>query len=170
MSAVVLFEDGIAIGGGQADATGAATIRVNDLHWLDPGLHCVYAKAIDSVGHASAETSELCITIEDGGVPFTSNLGADLDGEFITLSLSSTLAAKATIKVLANGKRVKFRIGKKKAKKIARRLKAGKRKTLRLKVSKKVARRAKIRVVASVKSKDGRRMIVKKRARARRGI
>lgn len=167
---VILFEDGIAIGAGQADATGAATIRVNDLHWLDPGVHCIYAKAIDSVGHTSAESAELCVTIEEGGVPFTSNLGADLQGAFLTLSLRSTLAAKATIRVLANGKKVKFRIGKKKFTKVARRLKAGKRKTLKLKVSKKLAREAKIRVVASVKSSDGRRLLIKKRALAKRAL
>ena len=165
---IVLLEDGIALGAGRADATGAATIRINDLHWLDPGAHCIYAKAIDSVGHASVETSELCVTIEEGGVPFTSNLGVDLEGDFLALSLLSTVSGKATIRVLANGKRVKFRIGKQKTRKIARRLKADRRKTLRLRISKRVARRAKIRVVASVKSNDGRRLIVKKRALARR--
>jgi hypothetical protein len=169
---VIIYSDGIAIGGGQADAIGAATIRVNDLNCFDPGEHCVYAKAIDSVGHASVETSELCITVEDGGVPFTSNLGADLEGDFIALSLRSTLAGKVTLRVLANGKPVKFRIGKKKAfkKKVTRKLKATKRKRLRLRISKRVARKAKIRVVASVKSNDGRRLLLKKRALARRAL
>ena len=167
---VILFQDGVAIGGGYADATGAATVRINTLNWLDPGVHCIYAKAIDGVGHASAETEELCITIEPGGVPFTSNLGVDLDNALLTLSLRSTLKARATIRVLANGKPVKFRIGKKKATKIARRLKAKKRKTLRLKVSKRVARKAKIRVVANVLSNDGRRIIIKKRALAKRPL
>ena len=167
---VILLEDGIAIGAGQASALGVATIRVNDLHWLDPGVHCIYAKAVDNVGHASAESSELCVTIEDGGVPFTSNLGVELEGEFLTLSLRSTVSARATIRVLANGKRVKFRIGKKKAARIVRRLKAGKRKHVRLRVSGKIARRAKLRVVASVKTTDGRRLIVKKRALAKRPL
>ncbi len=165
---VILYEDGIAIGGGRADAAGTATIRVNDLNWFDPGVHCVYAMAIDGVGHTSRETPELCLTIEEGGVPFASNLGVDLQGGFLALSLRSTVAARATIRVLANGKRVSFRIGKKRAAKISRRLRAGKRKTVKLRISKRLARHAKIRVVANVKSKDGRRIVVKKRALAKR--
>lgn len=162
---VILFEDGIAIGAGRADATGLATIRVNDLNWFDDGVHCIYAKAIDSVGHVSPETSELCLTIEDGALPFTSNLGVALDGQFLALSLRSSVSARATIRVLANGKRVKFRIGKKRTAKIGRRLAAGKRKSVKIRISKRLARTAKVRVVASVKSKDGRRVVVKKRAR-----
>ena len=84
-------------------------------------------------------------------------VGADLEGAFISLSLRSTLGAKVTLRVLANGKPVKFRIGKKKAfrkkafrKKATRKLKAAKRKKLRLRVSKRFERKAKIRVVASV--------------------
>jgi len=118
----------------------------------------------------SAGTNELCLTIEEGAVPFTSNLGIDLQGEFLSLLLRSTVRARATIRVLANGKPVKFRIGKKKATKIVRRLKAGKKKTVKLRVSKRIARKAKIRVVANVKSNDGRRILVKKRARAKRAL
>ncbi len=167
---VIIFEDGIAIGSGHADAAGVATIRVNDLNWLDEGVHCIYATAIDGVGHVSSETNELCLTIEEGAVPFASNLGVDLQGAFLSLSLRSTVAARATIRVLANGKPVKFRIGKKKAKKITRRLKAGKRKSVKLRIPKRVARNAKIRVVASFNSKDGRRILVKKRALAKRAL
>ena len=167
---VILLEDGIAVGAGQANALGVATVRISDLHWLDPGVHCIYAKAIDSVGHTSTETQELCVTIEEGGVPFTSNLGVDLEGVFLTLSVRSTLSGRATIRVLANGKPVKFRFGKKKATKIARRLKAGKRKKLRLRISGKIARTAKLRVVANVKSNDGRRLVIKKRARQARAL
>ena len=153
---MTIYEDGVGLGSALADATGVATVRVTDINWFEPGEHCVYALAIDGLGNSSAESGELCITVQEGVAPFASNLGVDLGAEFLSLSLRSTVSARATIRILHNGKRVKT---------LRRKLSAKKRRAVRIKLSKKMMRRGKVRVVASVKSSDGRRIVIKRRVR-----
>ena len=97
---VTIFENGLALGSAIAGAGGIANVGVNDVLWLEPGVHCVYAVAQDVLGNSGVETAELCVTIEPGEAPFTSNLGVKLDGGYLLLSFRPAVAARATVRVI----------------------------------------------------------------------
>ena len=103
---VAVYENGVLLGAAAADGTGAATVRVSPVNWLDPGTHCVYAVATDALGNSSNATSSLCVTVTSGARPFTSNLGVALSAGSLSVSVRTTLAARATVRVLRSGRLV----------------------------------------------------------------
>jgi hypothetical protein len=147
-----LYENGIALGSAVATG-GVATVQVREALWLDPGTHCVYAVAVDAVGNPSAGSSELCITVAPGVPPFTSNLGVTLAGEWLSLRLSSSVAATVRIRVLRNGKVVV---------KAKRAVRAGNRTKVGLHLPKRARAARKLVVVATLRSADGRRIEVRR--------
>ena len=100
---VTIFEDGVALGSALADSSGIAIVGVNAINWLDPGPHCVYAIALDAASAGEASGS-LCITVVDGIPPFLGNLGLVLEDDELDVSFRTTLAARATIRVLRRGR------------------------------------------------------------------
>ncbi len=145
---VTIYENGIALGSATA-AGGVATVQVREALWLDPGAHCVYAIGVDSVGNPSGATTDLCITVAAGVPPFTSNLGVALSGEWLSLKLSSSVSATATIRVLVKGKVVV---------KTKRKLVHGKRTKVGMQLPTRVRGARKLVVIATLRSADGRRI------------
>jgi hypothetical protein len=153
---VTLYENGIALGAATADANGVATVRPRDTHWLDPGVHCVYAIAMDALANSGTETPELCVTIAPGVAPFTSNLGVDLTGQAVALSLRSTLKASARVKVLAHGRVVA---------KASRTLAARKRTKFVVRLAPSARKARRLMVVTTFRSSDGRRIVLRRLVR-----
>jgi hypothetical protein len=154
---VTLYEDGVALGSAIAASGGTATISLNDIVWLDPGLHCVYAIAWDALANASSESAALCVTILAGTAPFTSNLGVALSGEYVTMSLRSSVSTRARVRVLVNGKVVA---------RAARSVRRGKATRLGVKLPAR-ARHGRVVVVATFRAADGRTRSVRRVARVR---
>ena len=150
---VTLYEDGIALGSATADSSGVATVQVREALWLDPGQHCLYAIAMDSLANAGAPSSTLCITIAPGVEPFTTNLGVTLDGSDLAVLLRTTKWAKVTVKVVAGGRVVA------KARGTA---KAGKRTTLRLSLKGSAGRHTRYVVVTTLRSASGKTLVVRR--------
>lgn len=145
----VIYENGLALGSAIADASGVATVRVSDVQWLDPGVHCVYAAALDALGNGSADSTELCVTILRGAAPFTSNLGLELDGDVLKTTVTSSLAGKLTLRVVRGARTVAVR---------TTRVKAG-RTVVRLVLPASLRGAARVHVVGSLRSGDGRRTV-----------
>ncbi len=157
---VTIYEDGIALGSALADGTGIATVKPRADLWLDPGFHCIYAIAMDTLANAGQETAELCITIAPGVEPFTSNLGLSLAPATLKVSLRSTMAARVTIKVKRKGRVLMT---------VKRNVRAERAKRMKLRLNR-AARRAakrgnKIVVVMTLRSDDGRRVVVRRAVR-----
>ncbi|MEZ5100326.1 MAG: Ig-like domain-containing protein [Thermoleophilia bacterium] len=145
----VVYENGLALGSATADASGIATVRVSDVQWLDPGVHCIYAAALDPLGNGSADSTELCVTILRGAAPFTSNLGLELDGDVLKTTVTSSLAGKLRLAVVRSGRTVASR---------TLRVKPG-RTTVRLVLPGSLRKVRRVRVVGSLRSSDGRRTV-----------
>jgi hypothetical protein len=141
---VTLYENGLALGSVVAGGTGVALVAPTDQQWLDPGVHCLTTVAVDAVGNAAPETAEVCLTVAEGVEPFTTNLGATLTETTVTVALRSSLAARASIRVL-RGRRV--------VAKATRTLAADARTRITLRLPRGVKR---ITIVAVVRSADGR--------------
>lgn len=150
---VTLYEDGLALGSATADSNGVATVQVRESLWLDPGQHCVYAIAMDSLANAGAASSTLCATIAPGVEPFTTNLGVTLDGSDLAVSLRTTKWAKVTVKVVADGRVVAKARGT---------TKAGQRTTLRLRLKGAAGRHARYVVVTTLRSSSGKTLVVRR--------
>ena len=150
---VTLYEDGLALGSAAADSSGVATVRPRDVLWFDPGLHCVYAIAMDALANSGTATAELCITVAPGTAPFTTNLGVTLSAESMALSLRSTLAARAQVRVLHKGRVVA---------KAGRSLAAAKRTRIALRLSPSALKAGRLVVVTTFRSADGRRVVVRR--------
>jgi hypothetical protein len=153
---VTLYESGIALGYAKADGTGVATVTVREALWLDPGAHCLYAIGTDSVGNASAPTSDLCITVAPGVPPFESNLGLTLTGEYLNMALRASVPAKATIRILVKGKVVL---------KANRKVSAGKATKIGFRLPGRARGARKLVVVATLRSADGGRVVIRRTVR-----
>jgi hypothetical protein len=153
---VTLYENGLALGAATADASGIATLRPRDTLWLDPGIHCVYAIAMDALANSGPETPELCITIAPGVAPFTSNLGVDLKAGSVALSLRSTLKATARVKVLHHGRVVA---------RASRSLAARKRTSLVVRLAPGARKAQRLVVVTTLRSADGRKIVLRRLVR-----
>ena len=150
---VTLYEDGVALGSASADSSGVATAQVREALWLDPGEHCLYAIAMDSLANAGAPSSTLCITIAPGVAPFTTNLGVTLDGSDLAVSLIATKSTKVTVKVVADGRVVA---------KVSGRTQAGKRTTLRIHLKGTAGRHARYVVVTTLRTASGTTLAVRR--------
>ncbi len=150
---VTLYEDGIALGSATADSSGVATVQVREALWLDPGEHCLYAIAMDSLANAGAPSSTLCVTIAPGAEPFTTNLGVTLDGSDLAVSLRTTKWAKVTVKVVAGGRVVAKASGT---------AKAGKRTTLELRLKGAAGRHARYVVITTLRSASGKTLVIRR--------
>jgi hypothetical protein len=146
---VLLYEKGVALGSATADPTGVAVVRVRDTNWFEPGVHCVYVIAIDLFGNTGTEGPALCVTVVEGATPFTTNLGVSMDAGGLSVSVSSSVAARVLLRVVRAGKTVKV---------VSRALKARTPRTIRVRVHGK----GKLRVVANVRSNDGRRTVLRR--------
>jgi hypothetical protein len=153
---VTLYEDGLALGSAAADSSGVATVRPRDDLWLDPGLHCVYAIAMDALANSGAATADLCITVAPGTAPFTTNLGVNLSAEYLAVSLRSTLSVRAQVRVMHKGRVVA---------KASRSLAAAKRARIALRLSPAALRAGRLVVVTTFRSTDGRRVVVRRLVR-----
>jgi len=150
---VTLYENGLALGAATADASGIATLRPRDTLWFDPGIHCVYAIAMDALANSGPETPELCITIAPGVAPFTSNLGVNLTAASVALSLRSTLKATARVKVLHHGRIVA---------RASRSLAARKRTSMVIRLTPAARKAQRLVVVTTLRSADGRRIVLRR--------
>lgn len=153
---VTLFEEGVALGSAVADSSGVATVKVRDMLWLDPGMHCLYAIAIDDVGNPGAESAGLCVTIAPGVEPFTANLGLALEPTHLALSLRSTASARASVRVLQRGRTVG---------KIRRALRAGESRTLRVWIPPRLRQAKRYVVVATLRGADRERIVIRRAVR-----
>lgn len=157
---VTIYEEGLALGSAIADGSGIATVKPRADLWLDPGVHCIYAIALDALANAGQATGELCITIAPGVEPFTSNLGLSLAPATLKLKLRSTMAARATIKVKRKGRVLMA---------VRRKVRADKAKKMKLRLNR-AARRAakrgnKLVIVMTLRSDDGRKVVVRRAVR-----
>ena len=150
---ITLYEEGIALSSAVADSAGVATVQVREALWLDPGVHCVYAIAMDSLANAGSASSELCITIAPGVEPFTTNLGLTIDGSDLVASLKSAKAARVKVTVMAQG-RVVATVGGK--------VKAGKRVKLALRLEGSTAKARRLLVVVTFKTASGKTVVVRR--------
>jgi len=150
---ITLYEEGIALSSAVADSAGVATVQVREALWLDPGVHCVYAIAMDSLANAGSASSELCITIAPGVEPFTTNLGLTIDGSDLVASLKSAKAARVKVTVMAQG-RVVATVGGK--------VKAGKRVKLALRLEGSAAKARRLLVVVTFKTASGKTVVVRR--------
>ena len=148
---VTLYEEGIALGSAVADSSGLATVQVRESLWLDPGVHCVYAIAMDSLANAGSPSSELCVTIAPGVEPFGTNLGLTIDGADLVAALKSTRNARVKIQVVVGNRVVATANGV---------VKAGKRAQLKLRLKGVKARR--IVVVATFRTAGGKTVVVRR--------
>jgi len=150
---VTLYEDGVALGSAVADSAGVATVQVREALWLDPGVHCVYAIAMDSLANAGSPSSDLCLTVAPGVEPFTTNLGLTIDGSDLVASLKSAKSARVTVTVMAQGRVVATAGGK---------VKAGKRAALTVRLKGPAAKARRLLVVATFKTASGKTVVVRR--------
>jgi hypothetical protein len=152
---VTLFENGVALGSAIAASNGVATISPNEIVWLDPGQHCVYAIAWDSLANASSETAALCITVAPGVPPFSANLGVSLGAQWMIVSVQANVRGTATVRIVRGGKVV----AKAKIKVVP-----GKKAKVRLKLPPRT-RGGRLLVVATVHDSAGRTVVVRRAVR-----
>lgn len=150
---VTLYEDGVALGSAVADSAGVATVQVREALWLDPGVHCLYAIAMDSLANAGSPSSDLCITVAPGVEPFTTNLGLTIDGTDLVASLTSAKAARVKVTVMVQGRVVATAGGK---------VKAGKRASLKLRLKGPAAKARRLLIVATFKTASGKSVVVRR--------
>ena len=153
---VTIYEGGLALGSAEADATGLAVVGVSPLQWLDPGVHCIYATAVDAAGSAGPESPSLCITVLPGIPPFSGNLGVALGEEELELFFQTTMPAEARIRVLRRGRVVAKTRGT---------LRAGKRTKVTVRLPRAARSAHRLVVVARLDSRDGRALVLKRTVR-----
>jgi len=150
---ITLYEDGVALGSAVADSAGVATVQVREALWLDPGVHCLYAIAMDSLANAGSPSSDLCITVAPGVEPFTTNLGLTIDGSDLVASLTSAKAARVKVTVMVQGRVVAAAGGK---------VKAGKRVAVKLRLKGPAAKARRLLIVATFKTANGKTVVVRR--------